>query len=105
MGGYTPRAAMPTVPRRTLACLAGLLAAWPGASTARAAGCDPTQTQPFLRWRDPARYVLAAGGALEAGSTRWRFTHGARLVPGNEPFFVHAASDRSSLSLPSGSVA
>lgn len=60
--------------------------------------------QTFLPWLDPASYVLLQNGALES-SGGWTLSKGAKLVAGNEPFHVHAANDRSSLSLPAGSSA
>lgn len=69
------------------------------------AGVSPRRAEhPFLPWLDPAPYTLAQGGSLEA-TTGWTLSGGARLVSGNEPFFVHSASDGSSLYLPSGSSA
>jgi len=41
------------------------------------------------------------GGDLESSKT-WTLTDGARLLAGNEPFYVHSAADRRSLLLPSG---
>jgi len=88
----------------------GLLAA--AASTIVAAGlappltaadrCNLPQAQPFLRWLDPANYVLAPGGAIESGSNAWRLFGGAMIVAGNEPWYVHSSTDRESLRLPSG---
>jgi hypothetical protein len=43
-------------------------------------------------------------GALESTSG-WTLANGAKLVSGNEPWKVHAATDSQSLSLPSGSSA
>jgi hypothetical protein len=59
--------------------------------------------RPFLRWLDPANYVLAPQGTLEATSA-WKLS-GASRVAGNEPFFVHGAGEKYSLSLPAGSSA
>jgi hypothetical protein len=59
--------------------------------------------RPFLRWLDPASYVLVPQGTLES-STGWTLS-GASRVNGNEPFFVHGAGETSSLSLPAGSSA
>ena len=62
-------------------------------------------TRPFLPWLDPLAYALAPNGGLENGSTGWKLTGGARVVSGNETFFVGAPSDGYSLSLPPGSSA
>jgi hypothetical protein len=59
--------------------------------------------QPFAPWGDPASYVLVPQGTLEATSS-WALS-GASDVDGNEPFFVHGAGERYSLSLPAGSAA
>ena len=59
--------------------------------------------RPFLRWADPASYVLAPQGSLEETSA-WSLS-GASRVAGNEPYFVHDAGERYSLSLPAGSAA
>src|SRR4051812_43131014 len=89
------------------AVVATLTAAIVAAGVVSAAGAatagDPTQTQPFLRWGDPAYYVLAPGGAMEPGSNSWLLAGGAAIVPGNEPYHVHSKTDSHSLSLPSGS--
>ena len=71
-----------------------------------AVGCEGrTASQPFLRWLDPMRYVLAPNGNLEAGATGWTLTGGARVEAGNESFFVGGKSDTRSLYLPSGGTA
>ena len=61
--------------------------------------------QPFLRWLDPAYYVLAPDGGLEQGALGWRLSGGASVVAGNEPYYVRDAADTRALSLPSGSSA
>lgn len=66
---------------------------------------DRTYSQPFKRWLDPMRYVLAPNGDLEAGATGWKLTGGARVENGNETFYVGGKSDKRSLYLPSGSTA
>jgi hypothetical protein len=64
-----------------------------------------TVEQPFKRWLDPMRYVLAPNGGLENGSAGWKLTGGARVVEGNETFHVGGARDSHSLLLPAGSSA
>jgi hypothetical protein len=59
----------------------------------------------FAPWGDQHSYYLATDGGFESGGAGWTFSSGAQVVSGNEPFHVHAASDASSLSLPSGSMA
>jgi hypothetical protein len=61
--------------------------------------------QPFLRWLDPANYVLAPNGGFESGSTSWALTGGAKVVSGNESYYVRSGSDSNSLALPSGASA
>ncbi len=84
------------------------------AGTATAAGrygqmgnC-PTETmvQPFATtpWADTDSYFLAPGGAFEGSLTGWT-VKGARLVHGNESYYVNSTQDKQSLSLPSGSQA
>jgi hypothetical protein len=65
--------------------------------------CEESATQPFARWGDKNYYVLVPGGAFEPGSPAWKLIGGAKVVSGNEPFYVHSAADRYSLYLPSGS--
>jgi hypothetical protein len=87
-----------------IVCVAALAAL---AQPARAGllGCDGQVTvQPFTPWLDPASYVLIANGSLESTSG-WTLAGGAKLVSGNEPWRVNAATDSHSLSLPSGSSA
>jgi hypothetical protein len=61
--------------------------------------------QPFLRWLDPAHYVLAPDGGLEGRARGWTLRGGATVVSGNEPFYVRSRRDSRSLALPSGSSA
>lgn len=58
--------------------------------------------QPFLRWLDPAQYTLLRGGTFESSLSGWTLS-GARVVSGNEPYYVHGADETESLSLPAGS--
>jgi hypothetical protein len=64
-----------------------------------------TSSQVFSPWGDGAYYQLAPGGTFEPGSFPWLLTRGARIVEGNEPFFVAGAGHNRSLYLPSGSTA
>ena len=61
-------------------------------------------SQPFLPWLDVGHYFLVPGGDFET-SAGWSLTRGARVVSGNEPFYVHASTDTKSLLLPLGSSA
>src|SRR5262245_46400879 len=73
--------------------------------SASAGTCDASETQPFLPWLDPARYVLAPGGTFDTGADTWQLSGGAAIVPGNEPYLVHDPADDESLTLPPGSAA
>jgi hypothetical protein len=67
-------------------------------------GCPGDPSHPFLRWLDPAAYVLAPGGDFERPSG-WELTGRAAVVRGNEPFRVSGRSDRFSLLLRDGASA
>ena len=56
-----------------------------------------SSTQVFGAWGDSAFYQLAPGGSFEPGSFPWLLTRGARIVEGNEPFFVGGAGHSRSL--------
>lgn len=62
-----------------------------------------TQTQPFLPWSDLGYYFLAPGGNFENTLTGWTSKSGAKIVSGNESYYVGSAKDSHSLSLPNGS--
>jgi hypothetical protein len=72
--------------------------------TAPASGCA-TASKVFAPWGDNDNYLLVPGGAFESGQPAWSMSGGAKVVPGNEPFYVRSAQDRNSLYLPSGSSA
>jgi hypothetical protein len=67
--------------------------------------CDTNTSQPFSRWGDNRYYVLTPGGSFEPGGPAWKLNGGAKVVKGNEPFYVNSAADRYSLYLPAGSSA
>jgi hypothetical protein len=69
------------------------------------ATCDTSVSQPFLPWGDSSYYVPAPGGSFEGGAAGWALASGARVVNGNESFYVRARSDHQSLYLPAGSTA
>ena len=68
-------------------------------------GCGYQPTQPFMRFLDPLPYSLLPGGDFESGAQGWKLSGGARVVSGNESFYVTSARDSHSLLLPSGSSA
>ena len=73
--------------------------------TGTASYCDPTSTQPFAAWGDSASYARLLNGGFEGGATGWALS-GARIVSGNEPFYVNGSkSDSHSLLLPAGTSA
>ena len=61
-------------------------------------------SQPFAPWGDYKSYTFGANGGLENGSSGWSLSGAARVVDGNESFYVHSRSDDSSLSMSAGSV-
>jgi len=67
------------------------------------ATCDTKTSQPFARWGDTRNYVLVPGGSFESGAAGWKLNGGAKVVSGNEPFYVRSTTDRYSLYLPPGS--
>lgn len=67
-------------------------------------GCNPGYSKPFAPWGDEGKYVLMPNGALES-SGGWDLRDGARLVSGNESYYVNSKEDSRSLLLPSGSSA
>jgi hypothetical protein len=68
-------------------------------------GCGGSNfVQPFVPWNDSSSYALSPGGSFE-GSNVWTLAGGARIVSGNEPFYVGSSADSHSLLLPSGSSA
>jgi hypothetical protein len=96
-------------PIHALAAVACAAAALAGGAAAQAApgrlACpDQLLSRPFLRWLDPASYVLLRNGSLEK-TAGWSLSGGARRIAGNEPFSANSSRDRSSLSLPAGSSA
>lgn len=72
--------------------------------TGTASGCG-TASKVFAPWGDNDNYLLVPGGAFESGQPSWALSGGAKVVPGNEPFYVHSRTDKNSLYLPSGSSA
>jgi hypothetical protein len=67
--------------------------------------CPDPVSRPFAPWNDYAKYAFVPNGGFESGAAGWTLTGGARVVPGNESFFVHGSRDRYSLSMPPGSTA
>jgi hypothetical protein len=76
---------------------AGLLSTVVGVLPSCAA--RPTST-PFAPWGDKSAYFLMPGGSFEAGAPGWTLAGGAKVVSGNEPWFVNGNSDTHSLAIP-----
>jgi hypothetical protein len=77
-----------------------------GLLVASAPPCDTGQIErPFARWLDPISYSLVPDGGLEAGGEGWHLTGGAKVVDGNETFYVHGTGEQRALALPRGSSA
>jgi hypothetical protein len=68
--------------------------------------CDTTSSKVFSPWGDASNYARLQNGDFENGSWAWGLSGGARVVSGNEPFFISGdRSDHNSLYLPAGSSA
>jgi hypothetical protein len=61
----------------------------------------PTST-PFSVWKDYAQYAFAPDGGFESGGSGWTLSGGAHAVSGNESYYVHSRTDKTSMSLPKG---
>ena len=104
MSGRT-RATILAAAAATVMALSAVPAANAGLLVASAPNCEEqTLERPFARWLDPLSYHLIPDGGFEQGAAGWSLSK-ARVVDGNEPFYVHGAGERKSLSLPRGSVA
>jgi hypothetical protein len=95
-------------------CGVAIIAAFALAPTAKAAVfhggaasyCDPSSSQVFSRFGDSSYYARMMNGGFENGSTAWALSGGARVVSGNEPYYLSGnAGDSHSLLLPAGSSA
>jgi len=74
--------------------------------TGGASYCDPAATQAFAPFGDSSYYARLYNGDFEDGGLGWAFSGGARVVPGNEPYYLTGTrSDNRSLYLPAGSSA
>jgi len=86
----------------------GMIAMAMGAAPASAGlglACPSATSSPFAGWKDYANYAFAPDGGFESGGSGWTLSGGARAVYGNESFYVHGSSDKTSLSLPAGASA
>jgi hypothetical protein len=97
-------ALVPAAPAKADGLLSGVLPGLVSPSDTPAV-CDANVVQPFARFGDSNNYVLVPGGAFEYGDPAWKLSGGAKVVRGNETFYVNGRSDQQSLYLPGGSVA
>jgi hypothetical protein len=67
--------------------------------------CPSATSTPFGGWKDYANYAFVPDGGFESGGSGWTLSGGARAVAGNESFYVHSKTDKTSLSLPVGASA
>jgi hypothetical protein len=75
------------------------------ASAGLGVACPDATTKPFSPWADYANYAYLPDGGFEAGASGWKLASGAKVVAGNETFYVRSTSHRYSLALPAGSSA
>lgn len=73
--------------------------------TGAASYCDPYSFLAFKPWGDTSNYMLMPGGSFEESTPSWKLSGGAKIVSGNEPYYIHAKTDRRSLYMPAGSTA
>jgi hypothetical protein len=85
--------------------LAALGAITTPANAALGLACPSPTSKAFAPWNDFAYYAYAPNGGFESGSNGWSLSGGARVVVGNESFYIHGKGERYSLSLPAGSSA
>ena len=91
-----------------LGLVGGTIAMAMGAAPASAGlglACPSATSTPFTAWSDYANYAFAPDGGFESGGSGWSLNGGARAVSGNESFYVHSNTDKTSLSLPAGASA
>jgi hypothetical protein len=91
-----------------LGLVGGTIAMAVGAAPASAGlglACPSATSTPFTAWSDYANYAFVPDGGFEAGASGWSLGNGARVVAGNESFYVHSQTDKVSLSLPAGASA
>ena len=82
-----------------------LAAGTPPASAGLGLACPSATSTPFATWKDYANYAFALDGGFESGGSGWSLSGGARAVSGNESYYVHSWTDKTSMSLPKGASA
>ena len=75
------------------------------ASAGLGLACPSATSTPFAAWKDYANYAFAHDGGFESGGSGWSLSGGARAVSGNESYYVHSRTDKTSMSLPKGASA
>jgi hypothetical protein len=66
-------------------------------------GCPTFPTsEPFTPWADPGDYFLGPAADFEGSLTGWTAKGGAKIVSGNETYYVNSPTDSHSLLLPKG---
>jgi hypothetical protein len=75
------------------------------ASAGLGLACPSATSTPFATWKDYANYAFAPDGGFESGGSGWSLSGGARAVSGNESYYVHSRTDKTSMSLPKGASA
>ncbi len=88
-----------------LATLSALVATVSPASAGLGISCPDPTTQAFRPWSDYANYAFLPGGGFESSIGGWTLSGGAKIVAGNERYYLHGSSDRYSLRLPAGATA
>jgi hypothetical protein len=73
--------------------------------TGTASYCDPSSSTVFQLWGDKSHYTLTPGGSFEDGTPAWKLSGGAKIISGNEPYYLRSKVDRKSLYMPAGSTA
>lgn len=91
--------------RLALPAAVAALALAPQAQAGLMPSCGGTAERPFAAWGDYMAYNLVRDGTFEGGGAGWSLAGGAKVVEGNEPFYVHGAGERRSLFMPRGSAA
>ena len=100
-----PFGSFPRRLRVALPAAIALLAFAPNAHAGLLPSCPGTYEKPFAQWGDNASYALVGDGGFEGGAAGWSLAGGAKVVDGNETFYVHRAGESRSLLLPRGSSA
>ena len=72
------------------------------ASAGLGLACPSATSTPFAAWKDYANYAFAPDGGFESGGSGWSLSGGARAASGNESYYVHSRTDKTSMSLPKG---